>query len=380
MALLLFSGAALGREPSIRVRIFKSLEKVVVSGIDLTRNVHRSGDIRVHPGQKAILFNCSEAKKIGKRQQPILLASVSSPGGFVTVNRERYRGSLFLTTSSEGGGGCDVINKTVMEYYIGGLLAKEMNASWPLEALKSQAVAARTYALHMMRSRRVERKKGFPVHYDIESSERHQVGGSWDDITRRTDRAARETAGYVLKGPDLRLTPAFYHAKCGGQTRTPEHVWGNPVAGYSSVICGGCEGRGGKSRWKKRIPRQRWNRFLHWLRRKNFLRGEKEILGRGMQMAPDKISRHSLRVYMGEEVFFIKKSLLRRYFGRVTVPSNHFRAWWDSKRRVVILSGDGLGHGVGLCQVGTLGWANRGKNFAQILSHYFPAHQLRKVY
>ena len=76
------------------------------------------------------------------------------------MNKERYRGSILLSASSEGERGCDVISKTTMEYYIGGLLAKEMNASWPLEALKSQAVAARTYALYMMRTRRVDRGKG----------------------------------------------------------------------------------------------------------------------------------------------------------------------------------------------------------------------------
>ena len=380
MTLLLSWGSAQGKEPSIRVRILKSLGEVVVSGVDLTRKVYRSGNIKVHAGQKAILFNCSSAEKTRIRKRPILLASVSSPSGFVVVNQERYRGSVFLTTSPEGDGGCDVINKTVMEYYIGGLLAKEMNATWPLEALKSQAVAARTYAFHMMRSRRVERRKGFPVHYDIESSERHQVGGSFDDTTRRTDRAARETAGYVLEGPGFRLTPAFYHAKCGGQTRTPEHVWEHPVAGYSSVRCGGCQGRGGHSQWKKRISHERWNRFLHWLWRKKFIQGGKKILSKGMRMAPDKKSRHTLRMYMGEQVVFIKKSLFRRYFGRVLVPSNHFRTQWDPKRRVVILEGDGLGHGVGLCQIGSLGWANRGRTFEQILSHYFPSHQLRKIY
>ena len=380
LLLMIFCSQVWGREPSIRVRISKSLSEVVVSGMDLSRTVHRSGELRTHEGEKAIRFDCGRLKKTAAKIRPDLLASVSSPTGFVTVNKERYRGSILLTISSEGGKGCDVINKTTMEYYIGGLLAKEMNASWPLEALKSQAIAARTYAFYMMRSRRVDREKGVPLHYDLESSERHQVGGSLDDITRRTDRAARATGGYVLEGPDFVLTPAFYHAKCGGQTFSPRHIWEYPVSGYSSVVCGGCKGRGGRSQWDHRIGRERWKGFVAWLWKKKLIRGERSLLSETVQLAPDKPSRYTLRLYMGERAFILKKSLLRRYFGRVKVPSNYFRARWDERSKEVVLSGDGLGHGVGLCQIGALGLADRGWSFRQILGHYFPSHRVTKIY
>ena len=366
--------------PIIRVRILKSLSQVMVSGVDLSRRLHHNGSLKTHFGEKSIRFDCDRFVKTVRRKKPILLASVTSPTGFVTVNNMRYRGSLLLSTSSEGGGGCDVINKTTMEYYIGGLLAKEMNASWHLEALKSQAVAARTYAFYMMRSKAAQRQKGFKVFYDLESSERHQVGGSWDDITRRTDRASRETGGYVLEGPGARLSPIFYHAKCGGHTFLPEQVWKYNVAGYNRVVCGGCHNKGGSTRWKDRIGKKNWQGFLAWLWKKKIFRSKRPSLSETIRVADDSYSRHSLRVYVGEQVFSIKKSLLRRYFGRNEIPSNYFQAAWDEKRKHLVLSGDGHGHGVGLCQVGALGWANKGWKFEQILNHYFPSHRLVKIY
>ena len=72
------------------------------------------------------------------------------------------------------------------------------------------------------------------------------------------------------------------------------------------------------------------------------------------------------------------KSLLRRYFGRVIFPSNHYEI--DMKWGKLVVKGQGNGHGVGLCQVGALGLAKRGWAYKQILAHYFPKHELRKIY
>ena len=364
--------------PTVRVRILKSLPEVLVRGTDLSR-IQEDGKVKTHKGERTIRFDCNGVD-VPAGGKPVLLASVSSPTGFVTVNKKRYQGSVLLSTSSEKRKGCDVINKTTMEYYIGGLLAKEMNASWSLEALKSQAIAARTYAFYMMRSRRADRQKGFRLHYDLESSERHQVGGSLNDITLRTDRAARETGGYILEGPGSLLNPIFYHAKCGGHTFLPEQVWEYPVFGYTRVLCNGCTGRGGETRWEHRIDGKRWEKFMAWLSRKKVIGGGASLLSEEVRVATDDPTRHALRVYLGERVFSVKKSLFRQYFGRVKVPSHYFQLDWNKKSREAVLSGDGRGHGVGLCQIGALDQAEKGWSFEQILSHYFPFYQLTKIY
>jgi stage II sporulation protein D len=74
----------------------------------------------------------------------------------------------------------------------------------------------------------------------------------------------------------------------------------------------------------------------------------------------------------------VEKALLRNYFGRVLFPSNTFsvKAQGDG----IAISGEGLGHGVGLCQMGAFAMAMRGWSYKKILAHYFPGHVLKKLY
>ena len=76
----------------------------------------------------------------------------------------------------------------------------------------------------------------------------------------------------------------------------------------------------------------------------------------------------------------IKKPLFRRYFGRFVFPSNNFEMNWDNKKNSFVVSGSGLGHGVGMCQLGALDMAKKGWSYRKILTHYFPGHKLEKAY
>src|SRR5690606_26776420 len=100
---------------------------------------------------------------------------------------------------------CDLVNSISLENYISTLLSKEMNGTWPVEALKAQAVAARTYAFE-----RVKRGAGMELNeklYHLESSEKDQVSGSFMDITEKTVLATRETNGEILVGPSGKVAP-----------------------------------------------------------------------------------------------------------------------------------------------------------------------------
>ena len=122
-------------------------------------------------------------------------ASLSSPTGLISWGKQKYKGELQLLTNP-GQESCDLVNLVPMEAYLTTLLSKEMNGTWPVEALKAQAVAARTYAYDRI-------KKGMGVEsqdklYHIESSEKDQVSGNYSDITQKTLQAARETEGEIL--------------------------------------------------------------------------------------------------------------------------------------------------------------------------------------
>ena len=95
-------------------------------------------------------------------------------------------------------------------------------------------------------------------------------------------------------------------------------------------------------------------------------------------LAPDRFENSKFRIYIGEQVYILEKTLLRKFFGRFEVPSNNFVL--ERRDGKTQLYGKGNGHGVGMCQLGALSMAKQGKRYSEILSHYYPQHRLRLIY
>ena len=129
-------------------------------------------------------------------RSPVLLASLSSNTGIIKWGDTQYRGDLKIVTNSNNKS-CDLINEISMEDYIATLLSKEMNAKLPVEALKAQAVAARTYAVHKIKTNR-------KVEFHLENSERFQVNGSLNDETQKQLKPRMIPKGLVLISKRLR--------------------------------------------------------------------------------------------------------------------------------------------------------------------------------
>ncbi len=379
-----FAVAKLGMIPSeeipkIRVMVARSLSKLEVTGLDVKRDLFVNNDVRLYQGKKTIEFKCQGVSALRKKGQPTLLASLSSETGLLTLNKERYQGRLLLLGNPKDDS-CDVINEIPMEGYIAPLLAKEMHGTWPVEALKAQAVAARSYALEKIESQETSRVQGHNTFYDVESSEKHQVGGSFFDITDNTMEAARSTRGEILvvKGTG-KLTPIFFHSECGGDTFLPEQIWGNKVAGYQSVACPD-ETQRKDNIWRVQIPVDHFRKFLNWVSEKKF-KIPFDALEDSQQdfvIAPDKLNSMKVRIYFGENVIVVGKMDFKRYFGRLTFPSNHFIL--RSENGKLFALGRGLGHGVGMSQIGAKYLAEKGWNYRQILEYYYPGHTLKKIY
>lgn len=367
-----------GNGPLVRVRIGKSLSSVMVSGIDLSRHIVVNDDLKNYDGKKAVKFNCETFRSMNReKNQPIHVASLESKTGLITFENEKYRGLLKVITSPKGDS-CDVINVTPMEDYIAQLLPKEMNGSWPIEALKAQAVAARSYALQKMTSGQVSKILGNEAFYDLESSEKHQVVGSYFDATEKTAAASVDTKGEVLVDQDGKVAPVYFHAKCGGRTLRPDQVWNNRENAYQGVNCPFCIGVGPKE-WGKSITEDRIKDFLYWAIKNKHIKISKDLVeGSIIKVINDDFEKYKASFYVGDRLVLVEKSLLRRFFGRVILPSNSFYVKKD--RGLWSFRGEGLGHGVGLCQIGALTLAQRGWDYRKILSHYFPGHSLKKMY
>jgi stage II sporulation protein D len=370
-------------EPTIRVRVAKALEEVMLSGTDLKRLLHPTQDLKSFDGRKSIRLNCRGFAQSNQAHpalnSPLLLASVVSKTGLVTLADERFQGELKVVSSDHTQQSCDVIHVTTMEDYISTLLAKEMNAEWSIEALKAQAIAARTYAYHKIMSNKASELRGVIQLYDLESSERHQVSGSFFDTTTRTLEATRATRGLILKTLSGELTETFFHAKCGGHTLEPHQVWTNRIASYQAVADPYCKNRGNLNTWKTEINKDRFISFLQWAQRRDHLPSQLVIQpSTQILLVRDQLKTPELKVFIGGQTYQLNKSLLRRFFGRVDFESNLFMTTWTGEK--LLVSGEGKGHGVGMCQIGALGMADSGKNYRQILTHYYPGHQLEKIY
>jgi stage II sporulation protein D len=124
----------------------------------------------------------------------------------------KYRGLIRVVHSSAG---FTIINKLPLESYLRGVVPYEMPASWPIEALKAQACAARAYA---------QRSRNPGEAFDVYCTTRDQAYGGVRAEATQTNAATRASAGVV---PTYRGAPiaAFYFSTSGGHTENVENVW-----------------------------------------------------------------------------------------------------------------------------------------------------------
>lgn len=126
------------------------------------------------------------------------------------------------------GGNLTIVNLVDIEDYVRGVLPYEMSPSWPLEALKAQAVSARSYTIANLNHHS-------KYHFDLCNKEDCQVYYGTGSATEHTDRAAQETAGlYAWYGNEIIL--AVFHSNHGGATEDCENVWNQALPYLRGVI------------------------------------------------------------------------------------------------------------------------------------------------
>jgi stage II sporulation protein D len=137
-----------------------------------------------------------------------------------------YRGGVVVVPTKQPRGSLNLINAVPINAYVKGVIANEVISSWPLESLKSQAIAARSFAL----SSGID-GNGFNLYPDTRS----QVYGGISSETARTNRAAKKTSSRVATYRN-RVAQTFFFDTSGGRTENVENVWfGEPVPYLKSV-------------------------------------------------------------------------------------------------------------------------------------------------
>ncbi|MEE9181135.1 MAG: SpoIID/LytB domain-containing protein [candidate division NC10 bacterium] len=273
--------------------------------------------------------------------------------GLFWINRRLYRGSVEVWNTS---GGIHIINQVPLEDYIRGVMKVEANPAWPIEALKSQAVVARTYALY-------ERLVSPEALYHLYSTTASQVYRGVNGEDPRSDWAVRATRGVVLAYRG-RIIPAFYHSASGGRTEDAVEVWEKKypfIVGvedpYSAIAP--------HHQWEATIPRseirqalERFSGRLGTIRRIETVRRTKS----------GRVGR--LRIWDGAGFLAIEGKQFRRILGPNRIRSTRFTIYRDGPS--ILFVGQGWGHGVGMSQWGAKGMADLAYDYTSILKHYFP--------
>jgi len=282
-------------------------------------------------------------------------------GSALFINNILYSGAVRIIRGSDVPA---IINLIDVESYLLGVLGSEMPRDWPAEALKAQAVAARSYALSMARDRAA-------TEWDMVSTVEDQVydGGR---AGRAVESAVTATAGQVLLH-DNQFFPAFFHSTCGGHTEKPSVALGKPEYDFlEGVECPWCAASP-HARWQARV--NRWD-----LARRLTAAGVEvnASLSEVRVIEPSGgLERKIELVYDGGEKQ-VTITDFRRAVGRMVIKSGRFES--SRSGDVFQFEGRGLGHGAGMCQYGAKGMAEAGKTWREILSHYYQNTAMEKLY
>ena len=295
----------------------------------------------------------------------------------------RYRGIMRLLPRGEA---IRVINIVYMEDYLRGVVPPEIGrrVAGEAEAVKAQAVAARTYAMSHL-------KQYLNEPYDIKSSIMDQLYEGMTVEDDLTNRAINETAGRVIMFQD-KMIDAYYHSTCGGHTDDIHQVWDRQEVPYLKSVTDGDACSWSKYyNWQEVFAeKQLRGRIEHFLtsdRGRDFRIGQITDVFIGERTAGGRVK--DLIVQTSTDIYRFHKDRIRWVIGRTSnpdliLPSDNFAVELDrdSGNNIthVTFRGRGYGHGVGMCQCGAIGHARGGWTFDQILTHYYTGVEIRTLY
>lgn len=366
---------------SVRVRLLQGLQSVQIRGVQL--EIHLDGKRLQKPLESDVSkVQIERAGRGGKsgwaikwngeptfrlyRGENLEIRGLNLRQGRLTLPRR-----IRFYSSPSRRSKFDLISDLNTEVYLFGVLPKEMPSSWPLEALKAQAVAARSYALA-----KTEERRNHP--FDVESTVFDQAfeyspaqsrKAKWSD---RIQKAITATRGQVLtlNGQPVK---AFYHADCGGKTEQASQVWGGDKDFNGAVIA--CfHPSSGQGDWSYELDRQTFNQKL-----RAFFGLEDSADFERVDVAslsPSGRVKTLLLKHLDSNLY-ITSQKLRQVLGFSQLKSTLFKI--ESTSEKVIFRGQGNGHGVGMCQYGARKMAESGKTYHQILTRYFPGTSIKTL-
>jgi stage II sporulation protein D len=235
-----------------------------------------------------------------------------------------------------------------------------MPEDFPPEALKAQAVLVRTLAVHPQQD---HRREGF----DFCDSTHCQLFHPQKNIPEKFQVATRETRSQILSYNN-RPIATLYHSSCGGHTSPHQRVFGGEPLPYlqgvdDEAFCSDSP----QSAWHSSLEKSQLEGVLNFSPLQKIQILDAEPGGRNFSLG---LAGKDFKQIPAQE--FLRQ--VGQQMGWEKVKSAYFSM--EVRGDTIIFNGRGLGHGVGLCQWGARGMALKGKNYRQILQHYFPGTAL----
>ena len=290
------------------------------------------------------------------------LATVIDERSFAFGSRQ-FRGSF--SALPDGG----IVNTVSLEEYLYSVVPMESPPSWPPEALKAQAIVARTYAASRINPTRA---------YDVVASQRDQAYGGLRAEYPQSTTACDATSGQVLRWNGA-VASVSYMSCCGGHTEDPADAWvgGADVPYLKGVACTYCNAS----------PDYHWMRQFSMTSVSNAMASRLQEIGsvQAIDVARSDASGRAKSIrFTGESGSLeISGADFRRLMGPSVVRSLLIHSITVSAAAstqaapIVTIEGSGSGHGVGLCQWGSRGLAAQGRQARDILAFYFPGIQIQ---
>ena len=335
--------------------------KILISIKDKNFNVTSDTGLRViSKSDSKIVY---ESKKSGLSFDPLKLKSiyfVESDSNIIYVDNIGYRGKIELHNVF---GKIHVINILSIEEYLYSVVPSEMPASWNNEALKSQAIASRTYSYYF-----ILKNKDKNI-YDLDATTNFQVYKGISAETKSSIEAVDKTSGIIMTYNSEPII-AYFHSTSGGKTSDDRDVWPDSNLPYlKSVECS----------YGKDSPHYEWKTTLSMNEITSALNKKYKSIG---QITKISFKKHNDRVV---------EVTVQHNNGSVTLTGNEFRLLMNPQKLKstyitikkendqFLINGKGWGHGIGMCQWGAKGRGEHGFKYEDILKYYYKDVKFTKI-
>lgn len=345
--------------PDIRVRLFKG-KSAKIKGNILVKDssgkliLNTNGVVSISLSGKMVILNGRQF------YSPVYIYPNSSYLYLLKKDGYRgYRGYFKIFVSKDK---LYVINILNIEDYLKSVVTSESPSSWPLETLKAQAIAARTYALYQKLHRE-------DWSYDVVDNEGDQAYNGIKNETKKGVRAVLETAGLVLTYRNRPIL-SFFTASTGWYIDDPKYIFGTGYP-YMRAKPDPYSAKEKMGRWTKKIT---LNEIESYLRRKGVNIGTIYSISPYKTTPGGRVVKVKINHSGGTKVL--------RTYTTVRRAAKLYDILFSIQQvgNSIVFKGGGFGHGVGYSQWGGKALGEAGKRFDEILNFYYEGSVIKKMW